>query len=64
METKSAGGLGSIAEQQVDEQFDLYLGGGRARYEQTTTRGRTRPTVIDLRARSNGYTYCSERLPS
>src|SRR6185295_18974082 len=27
-ETKAAGGLGSIAEQQVDEQFDVVLGGG------------------------------------
>ncbi len=33
-ETKQAGGLGSIAEQQVDHDLDVNLGGGRARYEQ------------------------------
>jgi alkaline phosphatase len=54
-ETKAAGGLGSIAEQQVDEQFDLYLGGGRARYEQTTLAAGS-PTVIDY-AQAKGYTY-------
>jgi alkaline phosphatase len=55
LETKAAGGLGSIAEQQVDQQFDLYLGGGRARFEQTTL-GVGSPTVVDY-AQSNGYTY-------
>lgn len=50
-ETKQDGGLGSIAEQQVDQGFDLYLGGGRSRYEQTTDAG---PTVIDY-AKSKGY---------
>ena len=34
-------GLGSIAEQQVDEGFDVYLGGGRNRYEQTLAAGGT-----------------------
>ena len=54
-ETKAAGGLGSIAEQQADNQFDVVLGGGRARYAQpldgrrhartsSTTRSRTRAT--------------------
>ena len=50
-ETKASGGLGSIAEQQVDEGFDLYLGGGRDRYLQTTDAG---PTVVDY-AESKGY---------
>jgi alkaline phosphatase len=54
-ETKAAGGLGSIAEQQVDEQFDLYLGGGRGRYEQTTLAAGS-PTVLDY-AQTKGYTY-------
>ena len=35
------GGLGSIAEQQVDQGFDLYLGGGSARYQQTLDAGGT-----------------------
>ena len=39
--TAAQPGLGSIAEQQVDEGFDLYLGGGRARYEQPLTAGGT-----------------------
>ena len=39
-ETKAAGGLGSIAEQQADEQFDVVLGGGRARYQQPLEAGR------------------------
>ena len=51
-ETKSAGGLGSIAEQQVDEQFDVYLGGGRNRYLQSTGSG----TVVDY-AEGKGYSY-------
>ncbi len=38
--TAATPGLGSIAEQQVDEGFDVYLGGGRARYQQTLTDGR------------------------
>ncbi len=50
-ETKASGGLGSIAEQQVDAGFDLYLGGGRDRYLQTTDAG---PTVADY-AESKGY---------
>jgi alkaline phosphatase len=41
-ETKAAGGLGSIAEQAVDHQIDVILGGGRARFEQTITVAPTR----------------------
>ncbi len=52
-ETKARGGLGSIAEQQVDNGFDVVLGGGRARYEQTLDNSTT--TVVDY-ARANGYT--------
>jgi alkaline phosphatase len=53
-ETKAAGGLGSIAEQQVDEGFDLYLGGARARYMQTLDG--SSDTVVDY-AQDRGYTY-------
>ena len=49
-ETKAAGGLGSIAEQQVDHLLDVNLGGGRARYEQTRDVG---GTVVDY-AKSKG----------
>lgn len=52
-ETKAAGGLGSIAEQQVDQGFDVYLGGGRARYAQTID-GSATTTVLDV-ARRKGY---------
>ncbi len=51
-ETKSAGGLGSIAEQQVDHVLDVNLGGGLARYEQELDDGSG--TVIDY-AESEGY---------
>ncbi|HWT91569.1 MAG TPA: alkaline phosphatase [Solirubrobacteraceae bacterium] len=57
-ETKPNGGLGSIAEQQVDNGFDVVLGGGRARYEQPIPAGAPGAggTVIDY-AQSKGYTY-------
>lgn len=52
-ETKAAGGLGSIAEQQVDQGFDVYLGGGRSRYTQTVTADAP-TTVLDV-AKKKGY---------
>ncbi|HST41633.1 MAG TPA: alkaline phosphatase [Conexibacter sp.] len=52
-ETKERGGLGSIAEQQVDNGFDVVLGGGRGRYEQTLLAGGGE-TVVDY-ARARGY---------
>jgi alkaline phosphatase len=55
--TATPAGLGSVAEQQVDEGFDVYLGGGRARYEQKlTATGST--NVIDY-AKTKGYKYIS-----
>jgi alkaline phosphatase len=53
-EAKGAGGLGSIAEQQVDHLLDVNLGGGRNRYLQTLDGSTT--TVIDY-AKSKGYRY-------
>ena len=53
-EAKGAGGLGSIAEQQVDHMLDVNLGGGRNRYLQTLD-GST-STVVDY-AKSKGYRY-------
>lgn len=57
-ETKPNGGLGSIAEQQVDHGYDVVLGGGRARYEQAIPAGAPGAggNVIDY-ATSKGYTY-------
>src|SRR3954447_20345742 len=54
-ETKAAGGLGSIAEQQADAKFDVVLGGGRARYSQPLDAGGTK-NVIDY-AKEKGYKY-------
>ena len=51
-ETKQSGGLGSIAEQQVDHDLDVNLGGGRARFEQTLDDNSG--NVVDY-ARSKGY---------
>ncbi len=58
-ETKAAGGLGSIAEQEVDHKADVILGGGRARFQQPLNAGGDRD-VID-RARENGYRYVGDR---
>ena len=55
-ETKAAGGLGSIAEQQADARFDVVLGGGRARYLQPLEAGGTR-NVIDYATQDRGYKY-------
>ena len=41
-ETKAAGGLGSIAEQTVDHQVDVVLGGGRDRFRRRSRRPRRR----------------------
>lgn len=54
LETKAAGGLGSIAEQQVDHLLDVNLGGGSARWEQELDDGSG--NVIDY-AESKGYRY-------
>ncbi len=56
LETKAAGGLGSIAEQQADERFDVVLGGGRARYQQPLEAGGTK-NVIDYATQDRGYKY-------
>lgn len=61
-ETKAAGGLGSIAEQQVDQGFDVYLGGARARYQQQLIPGVGNPkNVIDYATQDKGYTYVSDK---
>ena len=56
-ETKQAGGLGSIAEQQVDHELDVNLGGGRTRFEQTLDGSSS--NVIDY-AKSKGYRYVTD----
>ena len=56
-ETKAAGGLGSIVEQQVDHRLDVNLGGGRAQYEETLDNSTT--TVVDY-AQSKGFQYVTD----
>ena len=56
-EAKSAGGLGSIVEQQVDHRLDVNLGGGRARYEQSLDN--STHTVVDY-ARSKRFQYVTD----
>lgn len=54
---KSRGGKGSVAEQLVDNEIDVILGGGRSRYLQATDAG---PTVLDYAQRRLGYRYVED----
>jgi alkaline phosphatase/streptomycin-6-phosphatase len=56
-ETKAAGGLGSIAEQEVDHKVDVLLGGGRGRFEQTITGGPDSGKTVVQSATDKGYQY-------
>ena len=58
--TAATPGLGSIAEQQVDQGFDVYLGGGRNRYLQTLDAAGP-ATVVDY-AQSKGYTVVDDKV--
>jgi alkaline phosphatase len=59
-ETKAAGGLGSIAEQEVDHKVDVLLGGGRARFEQRVVGGPFDGRTVVEQAQSNGYQYVTD----
>jgi alkaline phosphatase len=52
-ETKAAGGLGSIAEQEVDHRVDVILGGGKARFDQTLDD--STQTVTEYAQAEKGY---------
>jgi alkaline phosphatase len=54
-EVKSAGGLGSIAEQTVDHRVDVVLGGGRARFQQTISGGPDAGKTVEQSASRQGY---------
>jgi alkaline phosphatase len=57
---KSAGGLGSIAEQEVDHKSDVILGGGKARFDQKIDGGPfAGKTVVD-QAKALGYTVVTD----
>ncbi|MGD9695435.1 MAG: alkaline phosphatase [Thermoleophilia bacterium] len=57
---KENGGLGSIAEQEIDHEVDVLLGGGRARFEQTITGGPDAGKTVIESAQGKGYTYVSD----
>ena len=59
-ETKAAGGLGSIAEQEIDHKVDVLLGGGRARFEQTITGGPHTGKTVVQQAQSKGFRYVTD----
>jgi alkaline phosphatase len=52
---KSAGGPGSIAEQQVDHHVDVLLGGGRQRFDQTIDGGPDSGQTVVASAQRQGY---------
>jgi alkaline phosphatase len=60
IETKAAGGLGSIAEQEVDHKVDVLLGGGRGRFEQTITGGPDTGKTVVQSAQAKGYQYVTD----
>src|SRR6185369_10422644 len=59
-ETKGAGGLGSIAEQEVDHKIDVLLGGGRARFEQAIGSGPYTGKTVVAQAQALGYRYVTD----
>ncbi len=59
-ETKAVGGLGSIAEQEVDHKVDVLLGGGRGRFEQTITGGPDSGKTVIQSAQAKGYQYVTD----
>ena len=59
-ETKAAGGLGSIAEQEADHKVDVLLGGGRARFEQKITGGPDAGKTVVESATAKGAQYVTD----
>jgi alkaline phosphatase/streptomycin-6-phosphatase len=59
-ETKTAGGLGSIAEQEVDHKVDVLLGGGRGRFTQAITGGPDAGKTVVESAQAKGYRYATD----
>lgn len=60
LETKAVGGLGSIAEQEVDHRVDVLLGGGRGRFEQTIEGGPYNGQNVIQQAQALGYRYVTD----
>ena len=59
-ETKAAGGLGSIAEQEVDHRVDVLLGGGLSRFEQPITGGPDTGKTVVQSAQDKGYQFVTD----
>src|SRR5262249_44440068 len=55
-ERKDVGGLGSIAEQTVDHDVDVLMGGGLNRFTQTVTGGQYAGRTVVDQAKAEGYT--------
>jgi alkaline phosphatase len=60
LETKGAGGLGSIAEQEVDHKVDVLLGGGRARFTAKVGSGPYTGKSVVEEAAAQGYRYVTD----
>jgi alkaline phosphatase/streptomycin-6-phosphatase len=60
LETKGAGGLGSIAEQEVDHKVDVLLGGGRARFTAKIGSGPYTGKSVVEQAQALGYRYVTD----
>lgn len=60
LETKGAGSLGSIAEQEVDHKVDVLLGGGRNRFAQTIGSGPDTGKTVIQSAQAKGYQYVTD----
>jgi alkaline phosphatase len=60
LDTKQVGGPGSIAEQEVDHNVDVLLGGGKARFDQTVTGGPFAGLTVTAQAQAQGYTLVTD----
>lgn len=60
LETKTAGGLGSIAEQEVDHKVDVLLGGGRNRFTPAISGGPDNGKTVIESAQAKGYRYVTD----
>jgi alkaline phosphatase len=60
LETKAAGGLGSIAEQEVDHKVDVLLGGGLDDFSQTITGGPDAGKTVIQSAEAKGYRFVTD----
>jgi len=60
LETKGGGGLGSIAEQEVDHKVDVLLGGGRNRFTAMIGSGPDSGKTVVESAQAQGYQYVTD----